>query len=279
MELASVYISYREEERATKCNLDWKPFACPNGRSIAAIRINHLARDHWKMARMRRSSCMHGFQINWTESVHEGVLAKKHPSYVQHAVNRGYIKDPRGANLGNVGAGLAHITLWEEMLDSFGDDDIVLAGEDNVLFRPESLTGMCDAITSAGDFDILNLAVLRPLGDEVDGSVGLHRARKQEVIKPYPNIWLSSYLVTGRGARKLLECVKRIPRDYGTHIVDHVVSFQCMHGDPDIAAFFVNHYRIFGHSESGGDSRQKYNHMVATVTQPPLPSGAASLFA
>merc|ERR1712194_214041 len=167
--------------------------------------------------------------------------------------------DPKGKNLGDVGAALGHITLWENLQSRIGPTDIVLAMEDNAFIYPESLSGMCASIKAAGDFDFLSLTVLRPRGTTIDKGLGLRRVTKGRVGEPMPNVRMSSYLVTGLGAAKLLKCVKSHRQNYASKIIDRVLSQQCLSGDQTIKAFVVDHHRFFGHSESGGDSRKKYN--------------------
>ncbi|CAK0888099.1 unnamed protein product [Prorocentrum cordatum] len=131
--------------------------------------------------------------------------------------------------------------------------------EDNVLFTPRSLNGTCDAIAAAGDFDYLALAVKRPLGTPFRPDLGLREVKKARVTEPMPNVWMSSYLVTGNGAVKLLGCLKRQVQNYGSNIIDRVVSRQCLSGDESIKAFIVDHDRFFGHVETLGDTRIKQN--------------------
>ncbi|CAK0878332.1 unnamed protein product [Prorocentrum cordatum] len=131
--------------------------------------------------------------------------------------------------------------------------------EDNAFFNLESVSGMCSSIKAAGDFDFLGLTVLRPKGTTISKDLGLRRVTKAKVQEPMPNVWLSSYLVTGAGAAKLLKCIKSQRQNYASKIIDRVLSQQCLSGDKSINAFVIDHHRFFGHSESGGDSRKKLN--------------------
>jgi len=219
----------------------------------------HVLNDTWKLDRIKESAFATGVQIDWLRSIWPGVICKEHPEIVQRSVEKGYILDPRGRGLGDVGAALAHITLWEQIARQVGPSDIVLAMEDNALFTTESLNGTCSAIAAVGDFDYLALTVLRPRGTRVDDDLGIREVRKGWVGEPLPNVWMSSYLVTGAGAAKLLKCLKANPHNFAQNIIDHVVSKQCLSGDEGIRAFVVDHHRFFGHEETGGDSRKKFN--------------------
>lgn len=260
----SMYQGMLARARANNCSRNmWTPFQCKGGRRIAGIRINHLAQDTWKLDRVRRSACMHGFEINWTTSVWPGVIVKERPWLLTNAIKMGYTKPPGTDKLGNVGAALAHVTLWEDLSTNYDLDLVWLVMEDNVLFKPESLAGMCITITAAGDFDVLNLSVLRPMGVKIDDTLGLLRVAKEPVKDPgLPNVWLSSYLITGRGAAKMLRCFQRANQNLAEVVIDRVVVQDCLHKDEDIAAFVVDHHRFFGHLETGGDARAQHNDVL-----------------
>jgi len=235
----------------------------------------HLERDAWKLARVDQSARANGFQFDWAVSTWPGVICRDHPEVVAHAVESGYMLDSGGARPGDVGAALAHITLWEHIAQQVGPDDIVLVMEDNVLFTPLSLNGTCDAIAAVRDFDYLNLRVLRPLGTPFSPDLGIRQITKEHkwstiqaeqdkagnVWQKMPNLWMSSYLVTGNGAVKLLRCLKREVTNYGIagHVIDRVVMQRCLAGDESIMAFIVDHDRIFGHVETQTDSRGTEN--------------------
>jgi len=182
----------------------------------------------------------------------------ENPKVMSDAVSKGYIKPSKPNQYGNVGAALARITLWEHLSQN-DPDAITLIMEDNALFTEESLRGTCASIRAAGVFDFLNLSVLRPRGTLINAELGLRRVGKHPVVEMLPNVWLSSYLVTGHGASKILECFKRKPVDMGSHVIDRVLVQDCLHGDPKIDAFIVDHHRFFGHIETGGDGRKFYN--------------------
>jgi len=219
----------------------------------------HVMNDSWKLDRIKESAVSSGVQIDWSRSIWPGVICKEHPEIVQRSVESGYIVDPRGRGLGDVGAALAHITLWEQIAQQVGPNDIVLAMEDNALFTNESLNGTCATIAAMGDFDYLALTVMRPRGSPFNEDLGIRDVRKGWVSEPLPNVWMSSYLVTGAGAAKLLKCLKANPHNFAKNIIDHVVSKQCLSGDESIRAFVVDHNRFFGHEETLGDSRKKFN--------------------
>ncbi|CAK0838070.1 unnamed protein product [Prorocentrum cordatum] len=101
------------------------------------------------------------------------------------------------------------------------------------------------------------------MGVKIDDTLGLLRVTKEPVKDPkMPNVWLSSYLIPEGGAAKMLRCFQRANQNLAEVVIDRVVVQECLHKDEDISAFVVDHHRFFGHLETGGDARAKYNDVL-----------------
>lgn len=273
-----LYFAFLFTASCLKMNRDQalQPFQCNNKVDFKMILLN-LQADAWKLQRFTDSACTESFAFNASGRAWPGVIVKDEPQLVQHAIDEGYFGGhsgvpDNGASLGgngngngNLGAALAHISLFEEIAKG-PPEDIFLIFEDNALFKSESLSGTCQALSEVKklDFDYLNLRVLRPLGENIKPEIGLLRIWKKKFVEPTPgsrNVWMSSYALTGRGAAKILKCLQRNRLDWHKTIIDAGISQACLSGDKEIAAYSINHDRYWGHVETKGDSRNKYNHL------------------
>ena len=223
----------------------------------------HLNRDGWKLRRIETSVFDTG--LHWNDlhiAIWPGVILSETPEVLTWAIDNQYIQRPHlPGRLGNLGAALAHIKLWYNVSQR-PSNEMVFVLEDNALFTRESLGAI--AHFSNLNFDFLNLRVLRPEGT-ITNEPGVLRMPNN--VYPHetwfysmPNLWLSSYLITPHGARKLLGELKRVRCDASmdVHIIDRCVTF-AIHSSTDYAGYVVNHARYFGHVETGGDSRKDFN--------------------
>ena len=223
----------------------------------------HLQRDGWKLRRIQTSVFDAG--LNWDSlkiGVWPGVILSETPEVLDWATTNQFIQRPHfPERLGNLGAALAHIQLWEN-ISHRPENEMVLVLEDNALFTRESI-GALDHF-AAYSFDFLNLRVLRPEGTHTDQPGVL---RMPNDVYPHenmfywmPNLWLSSYLITPVGARRLLEELVRVRCDMSMwgFIIDRCVTV-AIHSSSSYAGYVVDHARYFGHAESHGDSRNDFN--------------------
>ena len=203
--------------------------------------------------------------LRWDDldiAIWPGVILSETPDILTWAIDNQYIQRPRiPGNMGNLGAGLAHITLWHNVSQR-PSNEIVFVMEDNCIFTRESL-GAIDHF-SQYEFDFFNLAVDRPDGTPTSEPGVLrmfnNRWEHETWFHQVPNVWLSSYMITPHGARKLLQEMKRIRCDISTdtQIIDQCLVI-AMHSSTDYIGYVVNHHRYFGHLQTWQDSRVEYN--------------------
>ena len=249
-----------------------------------AYMIN-LPQDTWKLERYEKSRKDNHVVLD--TSIWKGVVVGDSPHKLQWAIDKGYTRNILDKSKhGNIGSALAHLTLWDHIANSgFHDDESVyLIMEDNVLFTQESRQFLDDIQSPEGNmfdglsFDIINLCVLRPMtakigtagctphtfpagnsnkGISYSSGSGLECVKKGDVKEPLPNVWLSSYMVTTKGCRKLLEAVADESPDISTDIIDRVVSR--IVSKYDMSAYIFQNCKLFNHIETGHDSRSKLN--------------------
>ena len=105
---------------------------------------------------------------------------------------------------GYVGVALAHLTLWEK-ISNINDDILVNVFEDDEIIKENYEQNITFEINRLGvSFDFFNLSVIRPMGIEVQP--GILKINDKNIWFKDPNIWLSNYLITPKGARKILSC-------------------------------------------------------------------------
>ncbi len=104
---------------------------------------------------------------------------------------------------GYAGVAMAHLTLWEKV--SKLEDDTLLCNvfEDDELLKENYLQNLNAELEKIDeDIDFFNLNVIRPLGKEIAPDV--LKISDKKFGKKFPNIWLSNYIITPKGARKIL---------------------------------------------------------------------------
>ena len=122
---------------------------------------------------------------------------------------------------GYVGVALAHLTLWEKIskiekeifVNVFEDDEVIKENyEENIMKELSKING---------PFDFFNLSVIRPMGFEAHP--GILKINDKNIGSNDPNIWLSNYIITPCGARKILSFfrneVKNINKNFDRIIV------------------------------------------------------------
>jgi len=121
---------------------------------------------------------------------------------VSDAVNRSWFGKPaQHTNWGNLGLALAHFSLWAALASSLGDEEVVLIFEDDIQFKNTSFQGARDIMRALPRFDIVNLQANRAFGVPHDKRLGLFCVH-QHHSDACQNSWLSSYLLSGAGARR-----------------------------------------------------------------------------
>jgi UDP-sugar transporter A1/2/3 len=236
------------------------------GSPILKRTMIHLSRDEWKLQRIKDSVSEAGLQYEELGiELREGVILRDHPELLVWALNEHLMSSPRDPQkLGNLGSALAHLTLWDE-LSRRNDSHVLLVLEDNALWTRETESAILHF--SALDFDFLNFRVIRAEGTPTSED-GLRRFPNNEFIEPpapflwifdpLPNLWLSSYLITPRGARMLLDEMRMMRSDMSILPIDQV-AVMAMYRSSNMRCYAIEHERFFGHVQTGSDSRVQFN--------------------
>jgi UDP-sugar transporter A1/2/3 len=226
----------------------------------------HLDRDGWKLGRFQRSVRdigMHYDDLGIT--LRPGVIVRDHPELQQWALDEGLMAPPSvPGNLGNIGSALAHLTLWRDIALA-PDNETYMIYEDNALQTMQSEHAI--QYYSSLEFDFFNFRVIRAQGSPTNED-GVLRMPNNHFIeppphllwffRPMPNLWLSSYMITPRGAREMLAQFRNIRADLSDLPVDQV-AVMALYRSPTARAYVVNHDRFFGHLETHSDTRSQLN--------------------
>lgn len=107
---------------------------------------------------------------------------------------------------GYVGVAMAHLTAWEKVA-AFEDDNLLCnIFEDDEILKEDYYQNIISEIEKIDEpIDFFNLNVIRPQGSEI--APGILKITGEIVGKKVPNIWLSNYIITPAGARKILNFI------------------------------------------------------------------------
>lgn len=109
---------------------------------------------------------------------------------------------------GYVGVAMAHLLLWEKIAKL--DNDYLLCNvfEDDEIIKEDYLLSIKTDIDKIHKpIDFFNLNVIRPMGTEI--APDILKVSDKKIGKKAPNIWLSNYIITPIGARKIIELVSK----------------------------------------------------------------------
>ena len=202
-----------------------------------------------------------------------GVDLGRHPTLYTEAVVNGKHPDVPLTKTGWVGLGLAHLKAWE-LVAQRTTPHLIL--EDDV--RPNE--NWSDAIEflsrTFSDFDLFLLNALRPHGVDVghgviqvDTSVDAHAFRGR-----MSNVWLSSYLLSPKGAASLLQIVKRAQHDLNHIQFDHALMRALGKSNANVYVVSTTN-RYFLHDETDSD-KERLNQQRRTDKER-LPKGEVVL--
>lgn len=170
----------------------------------------------------------------------------------------------RGSHLGIAGLALAHLRAWETVARDYDVPVLILEDDAN----PLSLV-VCDQVyASAPEHDLFLLNVLRPraMGNVIDEALCLYDVKPQK-LKHYlirarlpngrlPNAWASSYMISPRGAHKMLELFRKHPLDIDRYELDLAWMRALIHHSHDISVAVIGQTnRYFIHDERDSDKR------------------------
>jgi len=180
-----------------------------------------------------------------------GVDARANASLVGQSP---YITGTR--HLGDAGSALAHLRAWERIARGSGP---ALVLEDDE--RPLSLVASDLAAAAAPGFDLLYMNALRPRGHQlVDRELCLYRVQPHALRSAWgrqPNVWLSAYLVSPAGARKLLALLAAHPLDMDAVPFDKGLMRRLEHVPHQIDVLVIAETnRYFEHIELDSDRVQ-----------------------
>ena len=126
-------------------------------------------------------------------------------------------------NRGIIGCALSHIQIWKDFRES--NDDFILISEDDVEYTtyfPHFLNNIND-IYDKTEFDILSL----------NSSIGIQKSKidpiyvkKYEIVKPIFPLTMASYILSQKGASKLLSKITRI-----TYHIDFEIAWNNLFND------------------------------------------------
>ena len=123
---------------------------------------------------------------------------------------------------GWIGVGLAHMEAWKLAAKS---SSFSMITEDDCIFKrnwqKNVKKSLYHLLSHDPDFDLLLLNVLRPKGT----SVGNHILKVDPSRTALPsNVWLSCYIVTPRGAQRLIKNMKNVKANLNKTQIDWFLS-------------------------------------------------------
>jgi GR25 family glycosyltransferase involved in LPS biosynthesis len=218
------------------------------------IMLISLPKDKWKRDRFKKTMITHKQFFNY--KIWDGIILREKQHLLDWAIENKYTIEPKDPQKkGNIGSALAHITLWDEI--SKHDDNVYfLVFEDNVLATNKSWE--CIQKVKNLNYDFINMCVLRPKGNKTQ-IPNILAFDKKSVREPLPNVWLSSYLITPKGATLFLEELKKNQYDLSVNIIDRIVTRFLHSKDNNIKAYIFDNHNYFGHIETPNDTRRKEN--------------------
>jgi GR25 family glycosyltransferase involved in LPS biosynthesis len=112
---------------------------------------------------------------------------------------------------GNIGASMAHMTMWKHAFET-DETDYVLGFEDDEVLNKNLLGRLSKIIEKInekdGDFDFVNLNVLRPFGDEITPNLlKVNGNKTYHGTFQVPNVWLSAYLLKRKNIPRIIKKV------------------------------------------------------------------------
>ena len=211
----------------------------------------HNTNETWKLERMNFA------RLSWRPQLVEAVnLFTDGLGLVRRSNLSSYLPTPFCIEkAGNVGAAIAHISLWQRLLAENLCGALVF--EDNVIFRDDSMARVNATLWGVPMADFVNFAVLRPRGSLHSATNGVHRYVVAKLHEPMPNVWLSSYFVSRRGAERLLVHFAQNRLNFNNLEIDREVS-RFLSSNASNQAFFTEP-AVFGHEETSHDMRRSMN--------------------
>ena len=118
-----------------------------------------------------------------------------------------------------------------------------------------------DILKKIKDFDYINLNSLRPTGNTHDGIIFKHNYM-DKIDRPFPNVWMSSYLISKKFINLILNEFDNIDVNYEpidwilVKIINNLIKNKKM----NCYSILTNH--LTTHKESSSDTRKLLNMKV-----------------
>ena len=157
---------------------------------------------------------------------------------------------------GNVGSSFAHLSLWEYCLKQ--DDDYFMIFEDNCVIKDNFLENVNNFLKKVDNFDFFNLNVIRPNGISKDKILFKYKNLKLgSNYGSYPNVWMSSYIISKNTIQFLLNMASNI--NFDTLIpIDKIVVY-VLNTVKNIKYYSIKTNHLTNHMEKKTDTRKLLN--------------------
>ena len=182
----------------------------------------------------------------------DGVNLRKDNKPYLEAIKEGFHADVPLTKLGYVGVGLAHLNAWKRVSK---EKKNAIIFEDDCKFKTNwhsnILTKLYTLYNIDPNFDLFLLNVLRSKGIPIAKNIlKIDNSKKEE--EPCPNVWLSCYILTPKGAKKLLTLFQHIRPNFNTTQIDRALIFGLYMSDIDAYCIDTTNL-IIVHDEDDSD--------------------------
>ena len=212
--------------------------------------VINLERDKHKLKRFNKP--MEKQNINY--NIWRGAIIKNKEDLSSFYKSHIYTKGTKSINLpGNVGSAFAHLSLWDYCVKQ--NNDYFMIFEDNSIVKDNFIQKIDNYVKIIGDFDFFNLNVIRPSGETKDNILFKYKHLKPFPYPP-PNTWISSYIISKKLMKYLLNISKSI--NYDKLPIDKVVM-NIMNSISTLKYYSINTNILTSHIELYGDTRKLLN--------------------
>ena len=158
---------------------------------------------------------------------------------------------------GNVGSSFAHLSLWEYCLKQ--DNDYFMIFEDNCVIKEDFLENVNNFLKKVDNFDFFNLNVIRPTGITRDKKLFKYQNLKlTRNYGSYPNVWMSSYIISKNTIKFLLHMASHI--DFDINISIDWITIYVLNTVRNIKYYSIKTNHLTNHMEKKTDTRKLLNN-------------------
>lgn len=168
-----------------------------------------------------------------------------------------YTKNTKTINYsGNVGSSFAHLSLWTYCLNQ--DDDYFMIFEDNCVIKDNFIKNLNNFLKKIDNFDFFNLNVIRPSGITTDNILFKYQNLKlTRNYGSYPNVWMSSYIISKNTIQFLLHMSSYI--NFDTVIPIDKIIIYILNKVRNIKYYSIKTNHLTNHMEKNTDTRKLLN--------------------